>query len=151
MNTPYWYQVLSHFESNNYYNNGLTIPFLIGSRTIVEPNEDIETVGELLEDFSSSSHPITIMYCGYLREYVIGLLDSETDEIRKQNKKMYKEFDNLLVIDNSFNDISNLSELITLLENQYQTEIENGDYSKEAGSWGAFSEIDEQRLQEISS
>lgn len=146
----YWYDVLSHFENKGYYNNGLSIPFLIGSRTILEPSEPLDTIEDFIMDISTSEYPITLMRCGWLKEYVLGILDSYTNDMRSTYKNMYKEFGNLIIIDDSFAKLTTLEEIISELENDLSGTIKSGGYSKIAGEWTEFdSETDLVRLNEI--
>ena len=146
----YWYRVLNHFENGNYFNNGLTIPFLIGCRVIVEPNKELQSIKEFVTEMRDSQYALTIMKCGQLNEYVVGLLDQETNSFRKQYKnKMYREFGSLLITDNSFDDIYKFEELIADLENNYNDKIEKRCFSKEFGEWGEFSSTDKTRLNEV--
>ena len=78
----YWLKVLKHYEKRRYIQNGLTIPFLVGSRTIVEPLRVLLSIEELLKSFTNSIQPITLMKCQQLGEYVIGILDHESSLIR---------------------------------------------------------------------
>ena len=147
---PYWYDVLSYFEEKGYYNNGLTIPFLIGSRTILEPDEPLDKIGDLLSEISESGYPITFMECNCLHEIVLSILDSYTLEMRKVYPNMYREFGDILIIDDSFTQKKELNEIIIELENKLSQEIENGNYSKIGGEWMPFdSDTDLVRLNEM--
>ena len=148
--SPYWYRVLSHFERRRYIDNGLTIPFLIGSRTIVEPGERLETISELLTSLSVSRHAVTILRCGRIKEFVIGLLDNETNSMRTQYKNMFKEFGELLVVDNSFKNATKFEEMVSILELEYGERIRSQTFSKESGQWFDFSSTDKLRLGEVS-
>ncbi|WP_263361175.1 hypothetical protein [Flavobacterium collinsii] len=46
-NAPLWFKVLYHFYDNNYFANGLTIPFLLGASCVIDPDNEILSV----EDF----------------------------------------------------------------------------------------------------
>src|SRR4051812_38514295 len=113
MTKPYWYRLLEHYEKKRYFSNGLTIPFLIGSRILIEPGENLLSIGQFILEASGTPipKPITIIKCGNIGEFVIGILDTETDAIRKQYSNLYKEIDNLIFTDSSLADISNLDSL----------------------------------------
>jgi hypothetical protein len=146
---PYWYRVLSHFEKKRYIVNGLTIPFLIGSRTIVEPGKKPETIRELLTSLSESTHAVTILRCGQIKEFVIGLLDNETNSMRTQYKNMFKEFGNLLVVDDSFKNTTKFEDMVNMLEMEYEDRVQKQTFSKESGQWINFSTTDKIRLGEV--
>ena len=146
----YWYRVLNHFEKRNYFHNGLTIPFIIGSRVIVEPNQKLQTIREFVTDVKDSNYRLTIMKCQDINDYVVGLLDHETNLIMQHYKsKMFREFGSLCITDNSFNHICKFDEIITDLENNYNHIIQKRLFSKEFGQWGEFSSIDNLRLEEV--
>jgi hypothetical protein len=147
--TTYWSKVLSHYERKRYYNNGLTIPFLIGSRTILEPHEKSQTVSEFLNDLRSSNQCVTMMKCDTLKEYVIGLLDSETNLMRKQYPKLYNELGSIIITDGSFAGVADFQDIITRLEDDYNEMIKNQTFSKDIGQWGYFSKVDQSRLNEV--
>lgn len=149
MTDEYWYRALKHFEKKNYVSNGLTIPFLIGSRLIIEPANRLQTINELLMDISLSRHTVTLMKCGYINEYVLGLLDHETNSMRNSYKNMYKEFGSLLIIDNSFSNYVRLEDIIKDFENNYNDKIESQHFSKSNGQWKEFSSTSKIRLTEI--
>jgi uncharacterized protein YpuA (DUF1002 family) len=127
----------------------LTIPFLIGSRSIVQPQEDLLTIEGLIDQMNSHSRPITIMFCGQIKEYVLSLLDEETNSIRKQYKNLYKEFGNLICADQSLDKITTLTELIKKLDSDYSEIIKNQTFSKNIGKWASFSDKDKSQLNEI--
>lgn len=46
INDVYWFKLLNHFNQKGYINNGLTLPFIIGSRSVIEPKESLQTINE---------------------------------------------------------------------------------------------------------
>ena len=146
---PYWHKVLKHFDKNNYFNNGLTIPFLIGSRLIVEPQEGLLTINEFVEGINTSSTPISIMKCNNIHEYVIGLLDRETNNLRKGNENPFIEIGNIICTDLSLKGVATQVELIDILTDLYKGAMQNGNYSKVAGKWIQFTPLEKERLAEV--
>lgn len=142
--TPYWHLVLSHFENKGYIHNGLTIPFLIGSREILEPQENLLTINELV--YSIGAMGGTILECPNIGEFVIGTVDSETLKYKSAYPKL---LDNIIVTDNSLNTVNNLDELISHFETLYQDKLPNKGYSKNYGTWGYFTEIELTRIGEL--
>ena len=155
MKEKYWFKVLKHFDTKNYFRNGLTIPFLIGSITILSDDKILITVEEFLNQIENEEipSPITILKCNYLGEYVVGLLDGETNRIinynKTNNRQLYKEFGSLIIVDNSFKEIDDFTEIKEILRNSYQKVIEAGSFSKEFGCWISYTETDLERLKEI--
>jgi len=142
--TPYWYLVLSHFENKGYIHNGLTIPFLIGAREILEPQENLLTINELVNSIDTMGG--TILECPNIGEFVIGTVDSETLKFKSAYPKL---LDNIIVTDNSLNAVNNLDELISHFETLYQDKLPNKEYSKNYGTWGYFTEIELTRIGEL--
>ncbi|WP_126973870.1 hypothetical protein [Gynurincola endophyticus] len=139
----YWSTVLDHFEREHYFVNGLTIPFIIGSRTILEPDEPIQSINELFADILKSDCYVQVLKCDWIGEYVFRLSNKATQDI-------YGGFDNIVVIDDSFPNATCSADVITTLENRYTKFIEAEKYSWIDGDWQKFSnEIDLPRLNEI--
>lgn len=148
-----WLKVLNHFDQKGYFQNGLTIPFLIGSRTITNPKQEILSVNDFFNELFDSKILIKILRCDYLGEYVISSFDYESNELRlnriKKDKPLYREFGNLIIMDNSFKELSLNNQLISALSQSYQENINNGLFSRETGKWTPYSEKDKQRIKEV--
>lgn len=149
-NDKYWFKVLSHYEKNNYFQNGLTLPFLIGSRTIVDKPNEIQSISDFVSDLIYSEHLITIMKCEQISEYVLGIMDFETKIlIEGRYKGIYKEFGKLIVTDSSFDLIHNIQDLIDYFEMTFSSLIDRKLFSKTNGKWNYFDEVDKKRLNQI--
>ena|ERR1700744_565602 len=145
MEKPYWYKVLRHFENKNYIANGLTIPFLIGARKIIESGMPLFTTADLVKSFNESDSFITIMKCDNIGEYVVGILDTESEQFIMD----YNVIDKIVCTDDSLDGLDKSSEIISMLNMKYKDVIEAGNYSKNSGAWGDFSELDKYRILEI--
>lgn len=140
----YWYKLLSHYYQKNYFTNGLTLPYIIGARSILEPNERIQTVKELLEDIKASGTYLSVLNCGNIGEYVFSISN-------KSDFDIYGGFDNIVDIDSEFQENVDFSQFCELLENKYSNLIDNNLYSRNNnGDWEQYSrELDLHRLNEI--
>lgn len=146
----YWFEVLSHFEREKYFVNGLTIPFLIGSRSIIEPEREIQSISDLITDLINFPKSTSIMKCGNIKEFVIGILDFETNLlIRNQYQGIHKQFGNLVITDNSFHNIQRIDKLILYFEDLYTNILNQKLFSKENGAWIYYNDSDKLRLNEI--
>jgi hypothetical protein len=141
---PYWCKLLLHFEKKGYIHNGLTVPFLIGAREIMEPNETLLSIRELM--ISISLNGGTILKCPNINEYVIGTVDSETLGFKSVYPKLIEE---IIVTDTSLELVNTLEELIAYFESLYSIYIETSDYSKNFGIWSYFTEIEQAHINEI--
>ncbi|MFM9909210.1 MAG: hypothetical protein ACKVOW_07675 [Chitinophagaceae bacterium] len=144
-----WYNVLTHFEGKGYVHNGLTLPFLIGSSTVIEPQTSLLSINDFITQAFNSFSPIKVMKCGHIGEYVFGTVDAETDAMRKQYRNIYTEFGNILITDNSFADCKILSEIILILEDEYQKRIDTKCFSKVLGEWEYYCDKEIIRLKEL--
>lgn len=146
-NTYNWRSLIQFFEKMNYIHNGLTIPFIIGVINLLEGNKIM--VSQLiveLADLKNDSRA-TIMRCGNIGEFVIGVMDEESESYyQKFPKSLFKEFDNLAITDNSLNDCNSVLDLIAFMEDRYGQTIEDGKYSKNAGLWTKFTDEDMERI-----
>jgi len=151
MKLPYWFTLLNHFERCHYFQNGLTIPFIIAARSILEPNEKLQSVEQLLIDFSQNRTPrqITVLKCGDIREFVFGLLDRETKSTMKTYNGLYQEVENLVFTDDSLIDVKSLDGMILKMTGIYDPIVKRDSQSKIDGTWQRFSTKDEARIREI--
>lgn len=139
---PYWYKLLDFFERKGYFWNGLTIPFIIGSREYIEPSEDLQTISELIDEINTSTYYVSVLKCGGIGEYVFSLSKASDREI-------YGGLDNIVIIDSSFETAATTDDIIRELELQYDDLITSGIYSKNDGEWGAYTDKELNRLKEV--
>lgn len=150
MKRPIWAIVLSHYESKNYISNGLTIPYLIGSSQIISSFKSKFTVESFLKELIESEIKSTIMRCGNINEYVIGLLDSETEKlINEKYPNLYPRFGNLHLQGLPENLSNGISNFMNMLNKEYKTVIDKEQYSKDKGAWSLFSQTDKSRIEEV--
>jgi hypothetical protein len=147
--SDYWFTVLKYFEEKKYFRNGLTIPFLIGSRTILEPGEQLQTIEEFITDLSESDPPITLMKCWQTDQYVLSIIDDLDRQMMRVYKDLYKNFGSLVITDQSFAKFTSLGDVISQLDSDLSCEIESGGYSRIDGEWQGFDVRDLQRLNEL--
>lgn len=129
-----WLDVLEHFLEKRYVDNGLTVPFLIGSKSVLEPDEPLQSVKEFLTEISENEPPISLMWCGKVRHYILSTMDSYDIDMRV----IYKNFGNLVIIDNSFRDAKSLEDIISELDTELSDEIKGGGFSRLAGGWHPY-------------
>ena len=137
----YWYILLQHFEQKGYFENGLTIPFIIGSRAIIEPEQPLQSIEELIEDIRSAPGFVSVLDCGQIGAHVFRLTD-------KSEFNIYGGIENITITDSSFHDANSISDVITDLNKLYAKHISSGSYSRKGGEWVAYDELDLPRLRE---
>ncbi len=149
-NTPLWFKVLCHFYDNNYFANGLTISFLLGASSVIDPDNEILSVEDFVLQATDQSLPkkISLQKCGSIREYVFGIIDPETINY-PYGKAIVKQFGNICITDNSFLDIHDIDDLKKILIDTSQNLLNSNLYSKNQGNWGQYSEIEIVRIKEL--
>lgn len=147
---PIWYRVLYHYYAKDYFYNGLTIPFLIGTNKVITPNSQDLSIDKFLNQLTDETlnEKISIQKCSDIGEYVIGIIDKETISY-PYGKAIVKKFGNLCVTDNSFCDISDFQKVKNDLKNIYQDKIDNSLYSINLGSWSYYTESDILKINQI--
>lgn len=143
----FWIKVIEHFERNTYIHNGLTIPFLIGAANVLTGKKcSISQIMDEITDLGNKSR-MTIMKCDYIGEFVVGVLDYESEQYYKTfPQSVNKEFKNLIVTDKSLYDIANLKELKSFMSKRYSEVVEDNCFSINHGIWSKFSDIEIDRI-----
>lgn len=138
-----WCKLIQFFERNNYIHNGLTLPYLIGAIDLLEGRTLSlkQLISELID--TQGDKRSTIMLCDHIGEYVIGILDSESEMYYKKFKtNSFKIFENLIVLDSSLSNCKTVINLVNIMEQRYNQIINSKNYSKVHGQWTKFIEDD---------
>ena len=139
----YWYRLLKHFDRKGYFYNGLTLPFIIGSRLYLEPEKKVQTIEELITDFKTSNTYINVLECDGIGEYVFRIADPGDENI-------YRTLENFVITDSSFLGYNNIKEVVMELDRQYHPFIQGQKFSKSDGKWDIFNpELDIIRFKEV--
>jgi hypothetical protein len=145
---PYWYRLLYNWVCIR-DNSGLSIPFLVGAKSIsvdeVHPNEN--SIKDLFCSVIADAQPnycVTLKYCNTIEAYIFGL-QLRADVIEPYFNGGYNDIPALALIDGVFGKNQSLEEIVTFLEKEYNPYIQSGKYSRQNrafGEWGAFSDAD---------
>lgn len=148
-NTTIWFKVLSHFYENNYFQNGLTIPFLLGAALVLDPENENLSIEDFVLQAADGSLPkkISVQRCAAIGEYVVGIIDNETINY-PYGKAVTKQFSNICITDNSFSEIVDIDGLKNALVAEYQKMLDARLLSKNQGNWGAYTETELLRIKE---
>ncbi|MFZ4861896.1 hypothetical protein ACL9RF_06895 [Sphingobacterium sp. Mn56C] len=141
-NKPYWHSLLKHFETEDYFTNGLTLPFVIGAGRNINEQAALLTIDELFKDFEKSGEYINVLKCDNIGEYVFRIGD-------KEDAKIYPTKGFLIMIDNCFENYPTIAEIVLHLNDLYNDFIKVGNYSKIQGEWDKFDEQDIARIDEV--
>jgi hypothetical protein len=143
--TPYWIEVIRHYLRKSYAQNGLTLPFLIGARMIVQPQLSMLSIEQFLHETVEYPVGTTVMRCAYIDEYVFAEMDTES----QCYSSYYPRIGQLYFIEHSFGQNQHFSKLVDHFTSLYSDCIQKHCYSKDAGQWDFFSTIDQRRLGEV--
>lgn len=139
---PYWYNLLIHFEENRYFTNGLTLPFILGSRTIIEPTLPLQSIEEFFKHAEESKTYINVLKCGGIGEYVFRIGD-------KEDVKVYDEKGIFIIPDLIFENCPGSSEIISELCKKYAYHLEKNFFSKNVEEWGNYTQNELEKLMEV--
>lgn len=136
-NDKYWYRLLTHFYNKNYFKNGLTLPFIIGSRTIIEPDKQIHSVIEFLEEIKNTNTYLSVLKCTHIGEYVFSIS-------QKSDFDIYGGFNNIVDIDGNIKDKISFAEFSKLLDEEYSEKIKQSLFSKNKfGDWESYTDYED--------
>jgi hypothetical protein len=147
-NAPYWLRVIRFFERRGFIQNGLTVPFLIGSRKYLQTADAHYNVERLLFEFYNSQVPLTILFCNNINEFVVGSMDAETTKLMEDGKVSYHHFGKLFCVDSSI-ETQDINSLTKSFIERYSKLIDKELYSVIHGIWQVFSDMDKARLEQL--
>jgi hypothetical protein len=141
-----WQTILTEFQERKYFQNGLTLPFMIGCyhyfyRRTIAPN-----IADILFEMKTNPNPVSVIYCNGIREYVFALMDTESISTVEKYPHSFARIGNLIFSDGSIDDFSDLTKFSTAQEQRYKVYIDQQLFSKNNGVWGKFNNIDRKRL-----
>jgi hypothetical protein len=144
MEQKYWHRLLTHFYDKNYFTNGLTLPYIIGSQTITEPNNQTQTIKDFFEEVKNENIYLSVLKCGGIGKLVFSLSNKSDFEI-------YGGFENIVDIDGLFEKCNNIHDFSNYLQEKYGDIISKEKFSRNhLGKWERFTtDIDLSRLSEL--
>jgi len=145
MEQKYWHRLLTHFYNKNYYTNGLTLPYIIGSQTIIESDNQAQTIKDFFEEVKNENVYLSVLKCGGIGELVFSISNKSDFEI-------YGGFENIVDIDGLFEkDNNNIHDFSNYLQEKYGDIISQEKFSRNHfGEWEKFTkDIDLPRLSEL--
>ncbi|MDO6802987.1 hypothetical protein Q4595_11060 [Wenyingzhuangia sp. 1_MG-2023] len=146
-NYPIWFQVLKSFYENDEYYNGLTIPYLIGASTIINPEQPLKSIIDLLTEAQNMNlpHMIELLFCEADEEFVLRIYDKENLVTLDERDRQY---DNLIITEESLADL-NIEQVINEMYKLYQDPIKKNNYTKHNAVWCNYSLYDIKRITKI--
>lgn len=147
---PYWYMLLDYWI-NVGDNSGLSLPFLIGAKGMIDGQSapDSGCIRNLFQSIVTGpalQFCVTLKYCSTIQAYIMGL--QIRDEVAKPYFVNSEDIPTLALIDNVFDAHGPLDVIVSFLEEKYLPLILSAKYSRQNiafGGWGPFDE-DDQKL-----
>lgn len=140
----YWFRLIEYWVRTK-QRSGLSIPFILGARTLISDYKiDENSVVNLLLEIKNqdTSNVFTIKHCEDIGEYVIGLNDSSNPidgiEIKDDNNRAIT----IIAAMNTSVLGKNFQELSMSLTNRYKKCLSEEKYSRNDFKWTGFSNED---------
>lgn len=110
MNYPIWLQPLKLFYENDDFYNDLTLPYLIGTSTIITPEKPLTIINELIIETRNLSlpHKIELRFYEFKEAFVIRIHETLNEYPLEGYEKVY---DNSIITEESLAYL-NLEEVI---------------------------------------
>lgn len=142
---PYWLKLLE-FYYNSKNRTGLTLPFLIGSLSLIENSEE-NNISSLLIEMKNNSHTKVILkFCLTVQEFIVSI----SPNLLYGSVYNKIEFGNLIIIQtNGLVGINDFEDILTTLHLDYDKYINNNCYSKENEDWKYYNEDDQNMILEV--
>lgn len=120
------------------------MPYIIGSRTILEPNNSVQTIQDFFDDVKNENVYLSVLNCGGIGELVFSISN-------KSDFDIYGGFENIVDIDGLFSNYNNLHDFSNYLKDKYGDIISQENFSRNYfGKWEKFTiEEDLPRLSEL--
>lgn len=147
----YYWLLLVKYWVNKKKKNGLTIPFILGTQTINNPNNHLNksSIKQLFTEIINSdiNEIMVLEYCPDIGEYVLGL---ENKLVPKEGNKFNCPRNNSTRIIATFNTEvlgKNLDDIIMCLEKKYMNCINDEHFSMINNKWAKYCEDDKETIE----
>ena len=147
----YWGRLINYWV-NVKGRNGLSIPFILGTRTLIDYKFKIDdhSVSDLLHEIKNwdDDEIITLQYCGDIREYVLGLNDPKNP---KDGLLIINEDTGKTKIIATLNTIilgKTFANIVKSLTDRYNDCLIKEKYSRIDFDWKSFSDSDLKMINE---
>ena len=137
----FWNNLLVAWRKNG--NEGLTLPYMIGSQQYLENNHEKMNINALIIDIASNKNGPIIFYnyCDTIGENVLGVLDDSYKEMKGIFPTYQGLQQNLFFRADSVKySGETVEEIIENMNTTYQQRLINNEFSYNAGKWGDYTE-----------
>lgn len=126
---PFWLRVLESYYKSGFIQEGLTIPFLIGVESVIDPESNIPSIRDFMNEVYqlSKNQTLGVVNCSYLNEDVIVTEIIEEEAFERLDTELCEN-------------------KITKYESLYGSFISQNKFSKAANKWGKYTRLDKKRI-----
>ena len=143
------HNLINEFLSEKEIENGLTIPFIVGSFLLIENKKyNSNTIYECINNFFDEDKYFNLQYCPKIKELVISNLNNEDEKIYLNNNKINK-IKNILSTDNSLESIKNVEDFCIYISDIYNIQLKNSFFSKTKNNWYVFNSNEKRIINKI--
>lgn len=143
MREKYWQKLL--IEWRNQGNDGLTIPYIIGSQQFLQTSSN-QTINDLILDIVHNDQiQVYLTYCQTVNSLILGYRDESKKQIKGSFPNCYGKPQSMFYLSSFLTDLGDEVEIIIeRLREKFQECIELRKYSINHREWGRYtqSEID---------
>ena len=138
MSTKKLDSLINKFIEEKRIENGLTIPFIIGSYLLIEKKEyNASSINDCFESFFNNDKYFNLHFCDKIKELVISNIYFEDEKIYLNNHQI-KRIGNIISTDNSLDLLDSKQDLYKKINKMYDEDLKKGWFSKVNGKWGGF-------------
>jgi len=153
---PLWFKQISYYKSNNIIENGLTIPYLVGSYILRNQPLNGEPISSLLTSILESKLEkcAVLQKCPGIHQYVIGIDDREfCERFMKKDIRFVNSLgkSSLFITLNACNLGNDIDKIIKEFNNLYGGYISESRFSwnKRTKDWEEFTESQKNLIRKI--
>jgi hypothetical protein len=143
MKDEYWQILLKKWRDQG--NDGLTIPYVIGSQGYLPSEHDKQNIRELIESIvTNETTVIYIKYCLYIKAIIIGIFDESKGHIPGSFPNYKNNPQDKFFLTNFLSDLgTDIDSIIESLIEGFQVHINNEEFSINNQEWGPFEPSEE--------
>lgn len=143
------HNLIIEFLNEKEIENGLTIPFIIGSFLIIENKKyNSNIIYDCINNFFDEDKHFNIQYCPKIKELVISNLNNEDEGFYLNNNKINK-IKNILSTDCSLESIKSVEDFCIYISNLYDIQLKNSFFSKTNNKWYVFNSNEKRIINKI--
>ena len=138
MSTKKLDSLINKFIEEKRIENGLTIPFIIGSYLLIEKKQyNASSINDCFESFFNKDKYFNLHFCDKIKELVVSNIYFEDEKIYLTNSQI-KRIGNIISTDNSLDLLNSKEDLYKHMYKIYNDDLIKSWFSKVNGKWGNF-------------